>query len=52
VLAAEAVALHLSAGRARAMEALASFPKGPRSRPAFRRRRRRSPPDARTRQES
>ena len=52
VKAAEAVALHLSAGRDRAMEALAAFPKGSRSRPAFRRRRRRPSPDANTHRES
>jgi DNA-binding GntR family transcriptional regulator len=46
VRAAEAVALHLSAGHARALQALALFPKETRSRPASRRRRRRSPSDA------
>jgi DNA-binding GntR family transcriptional regulator len=46
VRAAEAVALHLSAGRVRAMQALALFPKETRSRPASSRRRRRPPADA------
>jgi DNA-binding GntR family transcriptional regulator len=46
VRAAEAVTLHLSAGRARAMKALALFPKETRSRPASPRRRRRPSSDS------
>ncbi len=50
--AAEAIALHLSAGRARAMAALASFPKaGSRARP-FRSRRRKTSTDSSSRRDS
>ena len=50
--AAEAVALHLSAGRIRAMEALASFPKSGSRTQAFRGRRRRTSTDPGSRRDS